>query len=167
MNNCIDLILGKAFCIFIFFHFRDSRLSVLKGFHFYFCFLTWVKTENCFLILGDKFLFLNHFFIFLFLLLLFYVILLLLIFTKTMLLLSFYLINFFFMKITFIFSCSGMFRHAPGFIDAPVYVPSSLFEPPPQNSARMTCQTVKKHVISWEAVMHIARVCERLPRLQI
>ena len=24
------------------------------------------------------------------------------------------------MKITFIFSCSGMFRHVPGFIDAPV-----------------------------------------------
>ena len=46
MNYCIDLILGKAFCIFIFFHFPDSRLSVLKGFHFYFCFLTWVKTEN-------------------------------------------------------------------------------------------------------------------------
>ena len=33
MNNCIDLILDKAFCIFIFFHFPDSRLSVLKGFH--------------------------------------------------------------------------------------------------------------------------------------
>ena len=56
--------------------------------------------------------------------LLFYVILLLLIFTKTMLLLSFYLINFFFMKITFIFSfsgdvpaSSGMFR-VPGFMDA-------------------------------------------------
>ena len=48
MNNCIDLILGKAFCIFIFFYFRDSRLSVLKDFHFYFCFLTWVKTENIF-----------------------------------------------------------------------------------------------------------------------
>ena len=46
MNYCIDLILGKAFCIFIFFHFPDSRLSVLKGFHLYFCFLTWVKTEN-------------------------------------------------------------------------------------------------------------------------
>ena len=30
MNYCIDLILGKAFCIFIFFHFPDSRLSVLK-----------------------------------------------------------------------------------------------------------------------------------------
>ena len=33
-------------CTFIFFHFPDSRLSVLKGFHFYFCFPTWVKTEN-------------------------------------------------------------------------------------------------------------------------
>ena len=30
-----------------------------------------------------------------------------------MLLLSFYLINFFFMRITFIFSCSRMFRHVP------------------------------------------------------
>ena len=71
------------------------------------------------------FLFLNHFLIFY--IFLFYVILLLLVFTKIMLLLSFYLINFFFMKITFIFSCSGMFRHVPecsgmfhvlGFIDA-------------------------------------------------
>ena len=31
-----------------------------------------------------------------------------------MLLLSFYLIHFFFMKITFIFSCSGMFLDVPG-----------------------------------------------------
>ena len=70
--------------------------------------------HRSFLILGDEFLFLNRFFIFrFFFFLLFYVILLLLIFTKTMLLLSFYLINFFFMKITFIFSCSGMFRHVP------------------------------------------------------
>ena len=69
----------------------------------------------------------NHFFIFSFFYYLFYVILLLLIFTKTILLLSFYLINIFFMKITFIFSCSGVFRnvpacsgmfHVPGFIDA-------------------------------------------------
>ena len=71
-------------------------------------------TKYCFLILGDEFLFLNHFFSFLFsFFLLFYAILLLLIFKKTMLLLSFYLINFFFMKITLIFSCSGMFRHDP------------------------------------------------------
>ena len=46
MNHCIDLILGKAFCILIFFHFPYARLSVLKGFHFYICFLTRVKTEN-------------------------------------------------------------------------------------------------------------------------
>ena len=39
MNYCVDLNLGKAFYIFIFFHFPYSRLSVLKGFHFYFCFL--------------------------------------------------------------------------------------------------------------------------------
>ena len=69
-------------------------------------------TKYCFLILGDEFLFLNHFFIFHFLWL-FFVILLLLIFTKTMLLLLFILFNFFFMKITFIFSCSGMFRNVP------------------------------------------------------
>ena len=31
MNNCIDLILSKAFCIFIFFQFPDSRLSVLRA----------------------------------------------------------------------------------------------------------------------------------------
>ena len=31
MKYCSDLILGKAFCIFIFFHFPDSRLSVLKA----------------------------------------------------------------------------------------------------------------------------------------
>ena len=44
-----------------------------------------------------------------------------------MLLLTFYFINFFFIKIIFIFSCSGMFRdvqecsgmfRVPGFIDA-------------------------------------------------
>ena len=71
-------------------------------------------TKYCFPILWDEFLFLNHFFIFrFFFFLLFYVILLLLIFTKTILLLSFYLIHFFFTKITLIFSCSGMFRNVP------------------------------------------------------
>ena len=48
-------------------------------------------------------------------LLLFYVILLLLIFTKIILLLFFYFIIIFFKKIIFISSCSGMFRHVPGF----------------------------------------------------
>ena len=71
--------------------------------------------KYCFLILGDDssffFLIISLFSVFF---LLFYVILLLLIFTKTMLLLSFYLSNFFFMKITFSFSCSGMFRDVPG-----------------------------------------------------
>ena len=32
-----DLILGEAFCIFIFFYFLDSRLFVLNGLLFYFC----------------------------------------------------------------------------------------------------------------------------------
>ena len=45
MKYYTDLILGKAFCIFILFHFPDSRLSVLKGFHFYFNGVT-VKTTN-------------------------------------------------------------------------------------------------------------------------
>ena len=79
----------------------------------YFRNFTVFATKYCFLILEDEFLFLNHFFIFRVFFWLFYVILLLLIFTKTMLLLSFFLINFFFMKITFIYSCSGMFRHVP------------------------------------------------------
>ena len=75
--------------------------------------------KYCFLIFGDEFLFLNHFFIFRF----FYFILcylLLLIFTKTMLLLSFYLINFFFHENYFYFfmfrdvpGCFGMFRNVP------------------------------------------------------
>ena len=47
MNYCIDLILGKAFRIFIFFHFPDSRLSVLKVSHFYFAFsLEWKPRKN-------------------------------------------------------------------------------------------------------------------------
>ena len=40
MNHCTDLILGKGFCIFIFFHFPDSSPSVLNGLHFYF-FIAW------------------------------------------------------------------------------------------------------------------------------
>ena len=44
---------------------------------------------------------------------LFYVILLLSIFTKILLLLFFYLINLFFTKIVFVFSCSEMFRDVP------------------------------------------------------
>ena len=36
INYRTDLIHGEAFCIFIFFHFPDSGLSVLIGLHFYF-----------------------------------------------------------------------------------------------------------------------------------
>ena len=43
LKYCKDLILGKAFCIFIFFHFPDSRLSVLNGLHFYF---SWHDSAN-------------------------------------------------------------------------------------------------------------------------
>ena len=47
MNHCIDLILGKAFRIFIFFHFPDSRLSVLIGSHFHSAFsLEWKPRIN-------------------------------------------------------------------------------------------------------------------------
>ena len=113
MNYCIDLILGKAFCIFIFFHFPDSRLSVLKGFHFYFCFLTWVKTENCFLILGDEFLFLNHFYIFRFFCFVILCYFFIVNFYKNYVIIIILFNQFFFMKITFIFSCSGMFRYVP------------------------------------------------------
>ena len=36
MKYFTDLILGKGFCIFIFFYFPDSSPSVLNGLHFYF-----------------------------------------------------------------------------------------------------------------------------------
>ena len=78
-----------------------------------------IATKYCFLILGDEFLFLNHFFVFRFFFLLFDVILLLLIFTKTMLLLSFYLIFFFhenyfyFFMFREVLACSGLFRNVP------------------------------------------------------
>ena len=36
MKYCTGLIFGKAFCLFIFFYFPDSELSVLNGLHFYF-----------------------------------------------------------------------------------------------------------------------------------
>ena len=36
MKYRTDLILGEAFCIFIFFYFLDSGLSVLNGLQFYF-----------------------------------------------------------------------------------------------------------------------------------
>ena len=43
MKHRTDLSLGEAFCIFIFFHFPDSGLSVLNGIHFYFW---WCDSEN-------------------------------------------------------------------------------------------------------------------------
>ena len=45
MKYRTDLILGGAFCIFIFFYFLDSGLSALNGLQFYFDCVT-VKTEN-------------------------------------------------------------------------------------------------------------------------
>ena len=36
MKYRTDLILGEAFCVFIFFYFLDSGLSVLNGSQFYF-----------------------------------------------------------------------------------------------------------------------------------
>ena len=43
MNYRTDLILGKAFCIFIFFHFPDYEPPVLTGLHFHFW---WRDKEN-------------------------------------------------------------------------------------------------------------------------
>ena len=43
MNYRTDLILAKAFCLFISFHFPDSVLSLLTGLHFYFW---WRDIEN-------------------------------------------------------------------------------------------------------------------------
>jgi len=45
VNYRTDLILAEAFCIFVFFHFPDSGLSVLTGLHFIVDGVT-VKTEN-------------------------------------------------------------------------------------------------------------------------
>ena len=45
MKYRTDLILGEAFCIFIFFYFLDSGLSVLNGLQFYFDCVT-VKTPH-------------------------------------------------------------------------------------------------------------------------
>ena len=43
MKYRTDLILGEAFCLFIFFYFQDSGLSVLNGLQFYF----WLRdSEN-------------------------------------------------------------------------------------------------------------------------
>ena len=42
-----DLIFGKAFCIFMFFRFPDSRLSVLNGLHFYFSWSDSANRELC------------------------------------------------------------------------------------------------------------------------
>ena len=43
MKYRTDLILGEAFCLFIFFYFLDSGLSVLNGLQFYF----WLRdSEN-------------------------------------------------------------------------------------------------------------------------
>ena len=45
MKHRTNLILGEAFCIFIFFYFPDSGLSVFNGLQFYSLIVT-VKTVN-------------------------------------------------------------------------------------------------------------------------
>ena len=108
-------------------------------------------TKYCFLTLGDEFLFLNHFFIFRFFFL-FYVILLLLIFTKTMLLLAFYLINFFLMKITFIFhvpECCGMCRN----------VPCSWFYRRPERNACFNLERLSRSFrLAWPGISPLERL---------
>ena len=47
MKYLTDLILGEAFCIFIFFHFPDSGLSVLSGLYFYSFFDGVILKKTC------------------------------------------------------------------------------------------------------------------------
>ena len=74
-------------------------------------------TKYCFLILGDEFLFLNHFFIFRFSFFVIWCYFVIINFSKTMLLLSFYLMNFFSENSFYFFmfrdvqGCSRMFRN--------------------------------------------------------
>ena len=70
-------------------------------------------TKYCFLILGDEFLFLNHFFIFRLFIYLFFVILcyfVIINFYKNYVIIIIFLIIFFFHENYFYFSCSGMLR---------------------------------------------------------
>ena len=71
-----------------------------------------IATKYCFLILGDELLFLNHFFIFRFLFVIFCYFFIVN-FYKNYVIIIILFNQFFFMKITFIFSCSGMFRDVP------------------------------------------------------
>ena len=52
-NIATDLIFGKTFCIFIFFHFPDSRRSVLNGLHFYFSLRDSANRELYYLVFND------------------------------------------------------------------------------------------------------------------
>ena len=79
-------------------------------------------TKYCFLILGDEFLFLNHFFIFrLFFFFCYFMSFCYYLFLQKLCYYYHVLINFFSWKLLLFFhvpACSGMF-HVPGFIDAP------------------------------------------------
>ena len=73
-------------------------------------------TKYCFLILGDEFLFLNHFFIFRFFFFFFCYFMLFCYYQflqKLCYYYHFFLINFFFMKIILFFHVFGMFRDVP------------------------------------------------------
>ena len=79
-------------------------------------------TKYCFLILGDEFLFLNHFFIFR-----------LFFFFRYFMLFCYYCI-------AFIFSCSGMFRHVPecsGMVHVPECSMFLILSTPGKNCFRL------------------------------
>ena len=84
---------------------------------------------------GYQFLFLDYFIIFRFFF--FWYFTLLLIFTKIILLLLFY--NIFFMKIIFIFACSGMFRNVPcsWFYRRPIPIHEFVFLSPTRRHKRL------------------------------
>ena len=48
MKYHTDLVVGEAFCIFIFFHFPNSGLSVLNGLHFIFMASQWKQRMDYF-----------------------------------------------------------------------------------------------------------------------
>ena len=92
-------------------------------------------TKYCFPILGDEFLFLNHFFIFrvfFFVILCYFVIIN---FYKNYFIIIILFNSFFFTKITLIFSCSGMFRDVPGCSGMFRNVPCSWFYRRPSRTA--------------------------------
>ena len=84
-------------------------------------------TKYCFLILGDEFLFLNPFYIFRFFCFVILCYFFIVNFYKNYVIIIILFNQFFFIKITFMFSCSGMFRYVPARSGMFRNVPCSCF----------------------------------------